>query len=276
MLDLSLFAIPSFRNGNIAAAIVSLGEFGIIFSLPLWLQNVTGYTAFQTGLALLPLAVGSFAASGVSATVGQKFTPVTLVRAGIVLEIVGVLGLGLLLRTESGWLTTSPLLFVYGIGVGLATAQLTGVVLVDVPVAQSGQGSGTQSTARQVGSALGIAVLGTILFTTLGTRLETALEAMAQLPDAARLQLVETVKQTAGAIIPSLGDDLSTAAVAEAARTAFTDAARASALSAAAFLVVGFLASLSLGQSKEPKHANAEDIEDAVDPDVRPRRAANN
>ncbi len=104
-----------------------------------------------------------------------------------------MLGLGLLLQTESGWLTTSPLLFIYGVGVGLATAQLTGVVLVDVPAERSGQGSGTQSTARQVGSALGIAVLGTILFTTLGTRLETALEAMAQLPQAARLQLVETV-----------------------------------------------------------------------------------
>jgi len=63
MLDLSLFTIPSFRNGNIAAAIVSLGEFGIIFSLPLWFQNVLGYTAFQTGLALLALAGGSFLAA---------------------------------------------------------------------------------------------------------------------------------------------------------------------------------------------------------------------
>ncbi|MGV8847126.1 DHA2 family efflux MFS transporter permease subunit [Tessaracoccus sp.] len=273
MLDLSLFAIPSFRNGNIAAAIVSMGEFGIIFSLPLWLQNVTGYSAFQTGLALLPLAVGSFAASGVSATVGQRFTPVALVRAGIALEIIGVLGLGLLLQTESGWLTTSPLLFVYGVGVGLATAQLTGVVLVDVPIAQSGQGSGTQSTARQVGSALGIAVLGTILFTTLGARLETALEALAQLPEAARLQLVESVKQTAGAIIPSLGADPSTAAVAEAARIAFTGAVRASVLSAAAFLVVGLLASLSLGGAQKPRHAGAEVEEDDVQPGVRPARS---
>ncbi len=273
MLDLSLFAIPSFRNGNIAAAIVSLGEFGVIFSLPLWLQSVTGYSAFQTGLALLPLAIGSFAASGVSATVGQRYTPVTLVRAGIILEIIGIAGFGLLLQTESGWLTTTPLLFVYGVGVGLATAQLTGVVLVDVPVERSGQGSGTQSTARQVGSALGIAVLGTILFTTLGTRLETALETMTQLPDAARLQFVETVKQTAGAIIPSLGADPSTAAVAEAARTAFTDAARASALSAAAFLVMGFLASLSLGGSKRPEHAGAEVNEGDVDPDVHPNHA---
>ena len=258
MLDLSLFNIPSFRNGNIAAAIVSLGEFGVIFSLPLWLQSVTGYTAFQTGLALLPLAIGSFAASGVSATIGQRFTPVTLVRMGIALEIVGIAGFGLLLRTESGWLTTTPLLFVYGVGVGLATAQLTGVVLVDVPVERSGQGSGTQSTARQVGSALGIAILGTILFTTLGSRLDDALKAMGQLPDMARLKFVDAVKDSAGAVIPSLRADPSTAPVAEAARNAFTDAARASALSAAAFLVVGMLASLSLGGHKhdKPRHAS--------------------
>lgn len=61
---LGLFGITSFRNGNIAAAIVSLGEFGLLFSLPLWLQNVAGYTAFQTGLVLLFLAGGSFLASG--------------------------------------------------------------------------------------------------------------------------------------------------------------------------------------------------------------------
>lgn len=275
MLDLSLFAIPSFRNGNVAAAIVSLGEFGVIFSLPLWLQSVTGYTAFQTGLALLPLAVGSFAASGVSATVGQRFTPVTLVRAGIGLEIIGIAGFGLLLQTESGWLTTTPLLFVYGVGVGLATAQLTGVVLVDVPVERSGQGSGTQSTARQVGSALGIAILGTILFTTLGSRLDDALQAMGQLPEAARLQFVNGVKDSAGAIIPSLRADPSTAPVAEAARGAFTDAARASALSAAAFLVVGLLASLSLGGAPKPKHsAGPVDDAEADAADVQPHHAA--
>ena len=59
MLNLRLFAIPSFRNGNITAAIVSLGEFGLLFALPLWFENVRGYSAFETGLALLPLATGT-------------------------------------------------------------------------------------------------------------------------------------------------------------------------------------------------------------------------
>ena len=59
-------------------------------------------------------------------------------------------------------------LIVYGIGIGLATAQLTGVVLEQVPVEKSGLGSGVRGTARQFGSALGIAVLGTILNARLG------------------------------------------------------------------------------------------------------------
>lgn len=58
LLSLQLFSIRSFRNGNVAALIVSLGEFGIILALPLWLQNVVGYDALQTGFVLLALALG--------------------------------------------------------------------------------------------------------------------------------------------------------------------------------------------------------------------------
>ena len=249
MLDLNLFSISSFRNGNIAAAIVSLGEFGILFSLPLWFQNVIGYTAFQTGLALLALAGGSFLASGLTAPIGRKRGTIFIVRLGIVLEIIGIAGLAIFLRPDSTWLTTTPLLLVYGIGVGFATAQLTGVVLTDVPLNRSGEGSGIQSTSRQVGSALGIAILGTVLFATLGARYDTALADLG-VPEAQRVQLVATVKDSAGAAIPGLAANPGTAAVAEPARVAFTDASRVAALTAAGFLVIGLVASLSLGNPR--------------------------
>lgn len=252
MLDLELFTITSFRNGNIAAMIVSLGEFGLLFALPLWFQNVLGYTAFQTGLVLLALATGSFVASGLGAAIGRTRSPVFIVRLGIVLEIVGIAGIAVLLRPDSAWWVTAPLLFVYGIGVGFATAQLTGVVLADVPVQRSGQGSGTQSTARQVGSAFGIAVLGTILFSVLGARFDAGL-ADRGVPSEVRTQLVETVKGSAGAVIPSLAEDPRTAAAADEAKVAFTDAARVSAAAAAGFLVLGLLASLSLGSGRPPR-----------------------
>jgi EmrB/QacA subfamily drug resistance transporter len=220
MLAFGLLSIPSFRNGNIAALIVSLGEFGIILSLPLWLQSVLGYDALQTGFVILALAVGSFVASGFVGGIGNKVSPVAIVRVGILAEIV------------------------YGFGVGMATAQLTSVVLKDVPLDQSGQGSGTQSTARQIGSALGIAILGTILFSSLGAGLQTRLEDRPEIPAAAVTQIVDAVVDSAGTAIPAIEKQSPDAA--DDARAAFSDATRYSALAAAGFLALGFLASLRL------------------------------
>ncbi len=253
LIAFSLFSIASFRNGNIAAMIVSLGEFGIILSLPLWLQNVIGYDALQTGFVLLALAIGSFVASGASAAVSNRITPVAIVRVGIVAEIIGVAGLGFVISSEATWLVIVPFLFVYGFGVGLATAQLTGVVLKDVPVEQSGQGSGTSSTARQIGSALGIAILGTVLFTSVGGSLDSSLS---ELPAATREQVVSAVVDSAGAAIPSL--DAQGGGIADAARDAFSDGTRYSAFAAAGFLVLGLLATLRLGGSGRSDDEEAE------------------
>jgi EmrB/QacA subfamily drug resistance transporter len=248
LLDLRLFGIPSFRNGNIAAAIVSLGEFGLLFALPLWFENVRGYSAFRTGIALLPLAIGSFAASGFGAQLARQRGPVFAVRLGIAFEIAGVAGIGVVVGPATAWWATVPVLFVYGVGVGLATAQLTGVVLADVPVANSGQGSGTQSTSRQIGSAFGIAILGTVLFTTLGAQLSHRLSGLPGLPAGQRSALVAAVKRSAGAVIGQLADHPRTAAAAALAKQAFSEATRLTAFTAAAFLALGLLASLSLGR----------------------------
>ncbi|MBX3100524.1 MAG: DHA2 family efflux MFS transporter permease subunit [Salinibacterium sp.] len=247
MLAFGLFRIPSFRNGNIAALVVSLGEFGIILSLPLWLQNVLGYDALQTGLVIVALAVGSFVASGFAGAFGNRIAPVLIVRVGILAEIVGLLMVAFSISPTAEWWNIVPGLFVYGFGVGSATAQLTGVILKDVPLDQSGQGSGTQSTSRQVGSALGIAILGTILFTSLGSGLTARLDDQGQLPAAVQQQIVDAVVGSAGTAIPSL--DAKSPAVADDARAAFSDATRYSALSAAGFLGLGFLATLRLSGS---------------------------
>jgi len=252
LLAFSLFRIASFRNGNIAALIVSLGEFGIILSLPLWLQNVLGYDALQTGFVLLALAIGSFVASGIAGAFGNRVAPLTIVRVGIAAEIVGVAGLGTVITADASWLSIVPFLFVYGLGVGLATAQLTGVVLGDVPIEQSGQGSGTSSTARQIGSALGIAVLGTVLFTSVGLSLQAKLADL-DVPAATSSQIVDAVVDSAGAVIPSL--EAQDAEVAAAAREAFSEGTRYSAYAAAGFLVIGLVASLRLTSRRDEEPA---------------------
>ena len=245
ILDLSLFRIPSFANGNVTALIVSFGEFGLILSLPLWFQNVLGYTAFEAGLALLPLALGSFLASGGVAALARKYSPVVVVRMGLGLEILSIAALALLIRSDSSAWLTSPILLFYGMGVGLATAQLTSVILAEVPLAKSGQGSATQSTARQTGSALGIAVLGTAFFTTLRTGTENQVaDAVAGAPQLAGA--VDSVNATSGGSIAALAADPQTAFIADAARDAMTSGASLAGWIAAGALLIGFLTSLRI------------------------------
>ncbi|MFE3875569.1 MFS transporter [Kitasatospora sp. NPDC059146] len=248
LLDLRLFAIPSFRNGNIAAGVVSLGEFGILFSLPLWFQNVLGYSAFETGLALLPLAVGSFAASGLGALLAPRIGTLNLVLAGITCEMAGVAGIGLVLSPDGNGWQVAPFLLLYGVGVGWATAQITGVVLADVPVARSGQGSGIQSTSRQIGSALGIAILGTVLFTTLTTDLTHTLRNDG-LPPAQARSIATSVQHSAGTSIPSLLATPTTHQAGQRARESFTTATSTAAYTAAGALALGLTAAVRLKQT---------------------------
>lgn len=250
LIAFHLFSIPSFRNGNFAAMVIALGEFGIVLSLPLWLQFVVGYDALQTGWVLVALAAGSFVASGLAGGLGRKVSPVTMVRVGIVLEAVGVAGIGVAISPSSTWVNVVPFLFVYGIGVGLATAQLSNVILKDVPIAESGQASGTQSTARQLGSALGIAILGTILFTSTQVELTNKLTDE-KLPATQVTQVVNAVVDSAGAAIIGLEANPTTRPIADQAKIAISDGTKYGAYAAAGFLVLGFLTTLSLGAARK-------------------------
>ena len=207
LFDFGLWRFRAFRFGNLAGTIVSLGEFGLLFALPLFLQAVVGYNAFETGLIFLALAVGSFVAAPLSATLARRSGARRAVTLGMTLEAVGILFTTLLINPSTSGLLLAVPLFVYGVGVGLATAQLTSIVLSDIPPERSGLASGTNSTMRQVGSALGVAILGTVLFATLASQtkanLETALPTMAPI---CQELIVTLVDESAGQILPVLRD----------------------------------------------------------------------
>ncbi|MCX4821279.1 DHA2 family efflux MFS transporter permease subunit [Streptomyces sp. NBC_01142] len=241
LMDVRLFSISSFRNGNVVTLVVGLGEFGIIAVMPLWLQFALDYSAFQAGLALVALAVGSFCASG--ASFAMAASALAQVRIGLLLEAAGLVMLGLIAAPDSAWWLIAIALFTYGIGVGFATAQVTNVVLVDVPVESSGQGSGIQSAARELGSALGIAVLTTLFFSTLTSSLRDRLTSTG-LSDQDAEQLSGVVTKSAGSVIPSLSADPQTAAVADAARAAMTSGLELSSYVCAGLLVLALAATL--------------------------------
>jgi len=248
VLDLKLFRIKSFGAGNAVAVIVSLGEFGLLFAIPLFLQATRGYDALQTGVILLALALGSFAASGAGASLAQRFGPVRVLQLGMVLEVIGIIGLGIMLSTSiTGW-QMAPWLFIYGMGVGFATAQLTGVILSEVPVAESGSASAVQSTSRQVGAAIGTAIIGTTLIIGLQTT-TTELEDRG-VPAEQAQQIGEAVAGSAGQAIPGLAQQPDGQVLVEGASQGFANAIKTVAWVAGGFVFLGLLTSFTL-----PKNA---------------------
>jgi EmrB/QacA subfamily drug resistance transporter len=249
LLDLNLFSITSFRNGSLAALIISMGEFGILFAIPLWLQNVIGLKPIDSGLVLLWLAGGAFLASGVGGAMSGKLAPAMAVRIGVGLELLGVIGVAVFANDQVGWGPLAPCLFLYGLGIGLATAQLTGVIMVDVPMDKIGQGSGSQSTVRQIGSALGIAVLGTVLFTQLQASLLAKLAEL-NMPEEMAKNFTNSVVESAGGSIPGMSAGMVPDNIIQAAKDAFTEGTKWSALAAGVFLALGFIATFRLSSRK--------------------------
>ena len=254
LFDFGLFSLTSFRYGNLAATIVSLGELGMLFILPLFLQAVLGYSAFRTGVVLLPLATGAFLGGPTAAFFANRYGPRRVVSAGMAFEAIAIASIGLLLDPD---LTAAALivpLFIYGVGVGLASAQLTSVVLSEVPPRESGQASGMQTTFRQVGAALGIALLGTVLATGLRSITEDRLLDVPGLPPQARDGIVAAVDASGGQVISSLREDPNNAQVVEIIEGAFSDAASRAAFTGLVFVIAGFGLSLLLPETRDFEH----------------------
>jgi EmrB/QacA subfamily drug resistance transporter len=244
LMDLALFRIRTFSNGNVVALIVSLGEFGLLFILPLFLQSVIGYSAMETGVILLALAAGSFIASGAGAGMARRMGPVPVLRIGMTLEVIGVLWLALAISPSvTGWELT-PGLFLYGLGVGFATAQLTGVILAEVPVQESGMASAIQSTSRQVGAAIGTALLGAVLVTGLGT-IKGDLTDLG-VPEQAAAQVTEVVQQSAGTAVAALPAQPNGDVLFQGASEGFATAARNVGFVAAFLIALGLVAAFFL------------------------------
>lgn len=239
LAHLEMFAIPAFGFGSLAAMVVALGEFGMLFVLPLLLQGAMGYDAIATGWILMALAGGTFVSSGLVPQVTKVVGRRTVVRVGLALEAAAIAGLALALPV--GHWGVAGFLAVYGVGVGFATAQLTNVVLADVPVERSGEASGMLSTVRQLGTSLGVALIGGLLIArlTAGTR-----EGLAGAPGAD--QLVTAVHDSVGAAIPVLATDPRTAGAAEVAADVLIAAARTTTGIAAGILLLGLLVTFAL------------------------------
>ena len=160
ILDPVLTRVRSFTLGSAALLIVGVGEFGLMFLLPLELQAGKGLSPIEAGLVQLPVPVFAILAFPLMQAFAARADERTAVVAGLVLEAIGLVGVAL--AVSGGPLALVPGLAVYGLGVGAATAQLSALVLADVPASRNGLAAGISSAVRQLGSTLGVGLLGLV------------------------------------------------------------------------------------------------------------------
>ncbi|MCW2916794.1 MAG: drug resistance transporter, EmrB/QacA subfamily [Actinomycetia bacterium] len=245
VLDLSLFQIASFRRGNAASSLISVGELGLLFVLPLFLQGVHGNSPLQICVAIVPLALGAFLAGPFAARLSHRHGAPRVVQIGMVLEVAAVLAIGLTTHAGTTGFGLAPWMLMYGVGLGLTSAQLTNVSLGDVPRAQSGQASGTQSTARQIGSALGIALIGTVFATSLSHVMHQRLE-LTDVPPAQRAIMARELRESAGTYARTLHGQPGSEQAAHAADESLAVATDRAMLLTAGILGLGLLLSMRL------------------------------
>jgi EmrB/QacA subfamily drug resistance transporter len=165
LFQFDLLAHRTFRYGLLSTVVLAMGQFGMVLCLALFLQESLHLTALQNGLWMLPFGALILMGAPVGGRLAMRISTVSVVRIGLACQTVALVYLASVLSTHTVFLQLLPGLVVYGIGSGFAMSQLTNVVLSEIPHDKSGVASGTNTTVRQVGTALGIAVIGTVVTT---------------------------------------------------------------------------------------------------------------
>ncbi|CAM5554072.1 MFS transporter OS=Streptomyces alboniger OX=132473 GN=CP975_05975 PE=4 SV=1 [Streptomyces alboniger] len=162
LLDMRLFSHRGFSGAVLADLLTVLGLSGLVFFLSQFLQLVQGRRPFEAGLAELPAAVGAVVAGLIAGVVARRFSVRIVVAGG--LAAVG-LSLAVLtgLRQDTGYPLLGAVLLVVGVGAGFSFTVTADVILSSVPKEQAGAASAVSETAYELGAALGIALLGSIV-----------------------------------------------------------------------------------------------------------------
>jgi predicted MFS family arabinose efflux permease len=163
LFDFRLLRYIGFRYGLLTVSVVALGEFGILFILSLYLQEVRNLSALDTGLLLLPFAGGALLTAPIAGVLSARVGPKWVISTGMLLEATAIFLISRVVEVDTPLGLFVPIFLLYGIGLGLEIAQLTNVVLSNIPSQFAGTGSGANNTLRHVGVAIGVAILGAIL-----------------------------------------------------------------------------------------------------------------
>jgi EmrB/QacA subfamily drug resistance transporter len=240
MLDLNFFKNPRFTSASASISILFFALFGTIFLLTQYFQFVLGYTPLEAGIRLLPLALTMMVVAPLSARIVERVGTKVVVSSGLFLSGLGVLSFAGL-EVSTGYGNIFWRLTLVAVGMGLTMAPATESIMGSLPLAKAGVGSAVNDTTRQVGGALGVAIIGSVLASTYGSKVGDAVAGQ-PLPSGVANDAKNSLGfalQAASQIGGPAGSSL-----ANTARTAFVDGMHQGYLVGAAALIVGAIAAL--------------------------------
>jgi len=250
--DHSSFDVSLFRNRGYSVSLVavSLAFFalsGITFTLPFYLQILRGYDTLIAGLCFVPFALGQIIAAPRSGTTVLQFGYRKVITGGLILVALSLIGLLFLQMDTPIWMLL-VVFFIFGFGMGNVIAPASTVMQNVLPLARAGAGSAVQNTVRQVGGALGVAIVGTVLATQYAANLKDSLTQMPpEFPEAAKQAASESVIATMGVLDQATSDGLPAAVVNTVREAAYADFLAASHLTSLISVIVVIVAVLVVG-----------------------------
>ncbi|MGI5399436.1 MFS transporter [Streptomyces sp. CA-135486] len=257
-IDISYFKKPAFSAAVAAIALVFFALMGVTFFSAFYLQSVRGYSALDAGLLILPLAVAQMIFAPRARLVVERFGARAVCTAGMLLVAVGLSAFALFDADTPLWVL-EVVFFVQGAGMAHIMPPVTVSVMQALPREKAGSGSAVNNTFRQVGGALGVAVLGSLLSTRYRSGIEGHLEV---LPSGAREAAGESIETTLG-YAQKLGP--AGKALVAPAHEAFLDAMHLTALASAGVALIGVVVVLLFLPGGRPKTAPA--AEPAAEPE---------
>jgi EmrB/QacA subfamily drug resistance transporter len=258
MLPLEFFRNPRFSAASASITLVFFAFFGSLFILTQYLQFVMGYTPLEAGIRTTPFALVMMVAAPSSARIVERVGTKRVVTVGLVIAAVG-LTVAASCTTGTGYGRVLLSMVVMASGMGLTMAPATESIMGSLPLHRAGVGSAVNDTTRQVGGALGVAVLGSLLASRYGPVLDEFLDGRPVPPDAA-----EQIERSVGGAIAvaqrvggPIGDVLRSTA-----REAFVEGMQTAVLAGAGVALAGAVVAFLFLPARAPVQKPADPTEE--------------
>jgi predicted MFS family arabinose efflux permease len=233
LLDVRIFAVRGLAAGSVNLFIVFAVMFGLFLMLVQYLQAVLGYSALAAASGLLPMAAVMMPLSTTAPTIAERVGFRRTLVTGMLLMAAGLALLALLVDPDGGYLSVLPAILMLGAGVGLAMSPATAAITSSLPEEKQGVASALNDTVREMGGAVGIALIGSVLNASYRSSVEATTRA---LPEAVAGPVSEGI---GGALAVASRFGSEGAPLVQAARSAYVDGMAPALYLAAGLSLVG-------------------------------------